>query len=150
MVGGVPVLRLDDVLELSGQRVDRLDDLVTPGDGKIAAGEEVVLHVDDNQRVFKTKTHAGNYCAAEDEDGAIDEASAGAEGASAGAGAPVSRALQSSKVYLALAPLPVTTAVTSVTRSALVLVSCSSVKPASRYFWLAPSSRLLPRSTNTA
>src|SRR6478672_1702675 len=54
---------------------------------------------------------AARYLAADD-----DEAG-GASLDEAGAGAPVRSALHSSKVYLALAPLPPTTAVTSVTRS---------------------------------
>src|SRR3569833_1125469 len=94
---------------------------------------------------------AAAYCAADDEAGAaLEEASAGADDASAGTDEPpFSTALQSSKLYLALAPLPVTTTMTSVTRSVLTLVSCSSVKPASRYFWPASSIRRLPPSMNT-
>ncbi len=53
--GRVPVLGQDDIAEALGERVDRLDDLVAPRDGKTAAGEEVVLDVDDDKDVVGTK-----------------------------------------------------------------------------------------------
>jgi hypothetical protein len=49
MLGRVPVLREDDVLEGLGDPVDQRDDLVALVDGQAAAGREAVLHVDHDQ-----------------------------------------------------------------------------------------------------
>ena len=54
MAGGVPVLRHDDVLELLGELVDDRHDLLAALDRQRAAGDEAVLHVDDDQRGVAT------------------------------------------------------------------------------------------------
>jgi hypothetical protein len=51
----VPVLGEDDVIEAGGQGVDAGDDFVAAGDGKGTAGQEVQLHVDDQESVGGTK-----------------------------------------------------------------------------------------------
>jgi len=58
----VPVLGEDDVLESAGEFIDDGDDLLAFGDGKRAAdsvdcGAEVVLHVDDEERVGGFELH---------------------------------------------------------------------------------------------
>ena len=58
----VPVLGEDDVLESAGEFIDDGDDLLAFGDGKRAAdsvdcGAEVVLHVDDEERVGRLEIH---------------------------------------------------------------------------------------------
>lgn len=52
VLGGMPVLGEDDVLELLRERVDRWDDLIAFGYGEVAAGAKVVLHVDDEQGII--------------------------------------------------------------------------------------------------
>lgn len=47
----MPVLREEDVVERCGECVNSGDDLVTTPDGERAAGEEVDLHVDDEEDV---------------------------------------------------------------------------------------------------
>jgi hypothetical protein len=47
----VPVLREHHVLERARQAVDQRDDLVAAAHGQRAAGDEAVLHVDDEQHV---------------------------------------------------------------------------------------------------
>ena len=51
MVGGVPVLGEDDVIEVCSGAVNGGDDGVAVGDGQGAAGAEVILHVDDDEGV---------------------------------------------------------------------------------------------------
>ena len=51
MPGGVPVLGQDDGVALGHEGVDARDDAVAVGDGEGAAGAEVVLQVDDEERV---------------------------------------------------------------------------------------------------
>jgi len=51
----VPVLGEDDVIEAGGEGVDAGDDLIAAGDGQRAAGQEVELHVDDEENVGGTK-----------------------------------------------------------------------------------------------
>ena len=48
---GVPVLREDDVLEVPGELIDDRHDLVAVCDRKRATGTEVVLHIDNDERV---------------------------------------------------------------------------------------------------
>jgi hypothetical protein len=50
-MAGVPVLGKEDVVELLGDVVDAWEDGVSVRDGQGAAGKEVVLHVDDEERV---------------------------------------------------------------------------------------------------
>ncbi len=50
MVARMPVLRQDDRIEIRHHVVDRTHDLIPAGDGQRAAGAEIHLHVDDNQR----------------------------------------------------------------------------------------------------
>ena len=51
MAGRMPVLGQDDVDEALHQAIDQRRDRVAVGDRQRAAGHEVVLHVDDQQRV---------------------------------------------------------------------------------------------------
>ncbi len=51
MVGWVPVLGEDDVLEVRGESVDDGDDCVSIGNGEPPAGAEVALDVDEEQKV---------------------------------------------------------------------------------------------------
>ena len=48
----MPVLRQHDVLEILGQRVDQRHDLVAARHRQRAARTEIILHVDDDQRLF--------------------------------------------------------------------------------------------------
>ena len=57
VLGWVPVLGEDDVVEFSGEDVDRGDDDVTVWDRQIAAGHEVILDVDDEQGVGGLELH---------------------------------------------------------------------------------------------
>ncbi len=57
MVGGVPVLGEDDVLEVLRGAVDRVDDGIAVGNGERPAGAEVVLHVDDEEDVVGSDLH---------------------------------------------------------------------------------------------
>jgi hypothetical protein len=49
VAGRVPVLRQYDVIETGSECVDARDDLLSAGDRKGTAGEEVTLHVDDQK-----------------------------------------------------------------------------------------------------
>ena len=49
MVGRVPVLRQDDVLEVVDELVDDGHDLVAACNAKRAAGTEIVLQIDNDQ-----------------------------------------------------------------------------------------------------
>ncbi|MNV93810.1 hypothetical protein D3C71_1885420 [compost metagenome] len=51
MAGRVPVLRQDHMLEPPDEIVDRRHDLIASGNGKRSARAEIVLHVDDDQRL---------------------------------------------------------------------------------------------------
>jgi hypothetical protein len=51
VAAGVPVLGEDDVVELRGEGVDAGEDGVAVSDRERAAGEEVELHVDDEQGI---------------------------------------------------------------------------------------------------
>ena len=57
MLGGVPVLGEDDVVEFFGEGVDEGDDGVAVGDGQGSAGHEVVLDVDDEEGVGGLELH---------------------------------------------------------------------------------------------
>ena len=57
VVGSVPVLGEDDVLEMLGGAMDGLDDGVAIGNGERATGAEVVLHVDDEKDVVWSDLH---------------------------------------------------------------------------------------------
>jgi hypothetical protein len=59
VVGSVPVLGEDDVLEMLCGAMDRPDDRVTVGNGECAAGAEIVLHVDDKEDVVGRDPHKG-------------------------------------------------------------------------------------------
>lgn len=59
VVGGVPVLGEDDVVEAGGECVDAGDNLVAAGDGECSAGQEVELHVDDEKCVIGSE-HEGH------------------------------------------------------------------------------------------
>ncbi len=52
VVGGVPVLREDDVLETRRDGMDDRNDGVAVGNGKRTAGAEIILHVDDDENVL--------------------------------------------------------------------------------------------------
>ncbi len=49
VVGGMPVLSGDDEVVFWHQFVDDGNDLISAGDGEAAAGEEVVLDVDEEE-----------------------------------------------------------------------------------------------------
>jgi hypothetical protein len=53
VLGRVPVLGEYDVVELFCEGVDERDDCITICDGQCAAGHEVVLDVDDEERVVE-------------------------------------------------------------------------------------------------
>jgi hypothetical protein len=55
VAGRVPVLGQDDVGEASAKRVDRLDHRTAVRHRKRAAGQEVVLDVDDDQDVVRAR-----------------------------------------------------------------------------------------------
>ncbi len=57
----MPILGHGDVLEAPAEPVDRDDDLVATGNGKLAAGEKIVLQVDHEEEVVGTRGegHAG-------------------------------------------------------------------------------------------
>ena len=58
MAGRMPVLRQHEMLEILGQRVDQRHHLVAARNGKRAARAEIVLHIDDDQRLFHAALHA--------------------------------------------------------------------------------------------
>ena len=66
MAGRMPVLRHDEMVEILGQRVDQRHHLVAAGNRKRAARAEIVLYIDDDQRLFHailqalTRKVAGN------------------------------------------------------------------------------------------
>ncbi len=47
----MPVLCQDDVLERSGDAIDKRNDFIGPGNGERAASAEVLLHVDHEKDV---------------------------------------------------------------------------------------------------
>ena len=47
VIGGVPVLGEDDVLEERGNAMDCRDYSIAIGNGKRATGAEIILHVND-------------------------------------------------------------------------------------------------------
>ena len=51
VLGGMPVLSEDDVVELLREGVDERDDLIAVDYREVAAGTEVVLYVDDEKGV---------------------------------------------------------------------------------------------------
>jgi len=57
MPGWVPVLREDDVIEECGDALDDRDDFIATCYGQLAAGAEVVLHVDDQEGVCWCDLH---------------------------------------------------------------------------------------------
>ena len=57
VLGGMPVLGEDDVVEFLGKGVDDGDDGVAVGHGQGAAGHEIVLDVDDEQSVAGLELH---------------------------------------------------------------------------------------------
>ena len=59
VVGGVPVLGCDDVLEALGEGIDAGEEVECAFDLERRAGEhEVVLHVDDEESVARGEVHA--------------------------------------------------------------------------------------------
>ena len=50
----MPVLGHHDIVEAPAEPVDRGDDLVAAGDGRLAAGQKIVLQVDDEEEVVGT------------------------------------------------------------------------------------------------
>ncbi len=61
MARRMPVLGHRDVLESPAEPVDRDDDLIAAGHGKLAAGEKIILQVDHEEEVVGTgrEGHAG-------------------------------------------------------------------------------------------
>ena len=59
VVGRMPVARGDDQRRVRGQPVHGVDDLVTARDREGAAGAEVVLDIDDDQRLHRAKYRPG-------------------------------------------------------------------------------------------
>jgi hypothetical protein len=57
VVGGVPVLGEDDVLEMPRRSMDWLDNSVAVGNGECSAGAEVILYVDHDQDVLMCDLH---------------------------------------------------------------------------------------------
>ena len=55
---GMPVLGEDNVVEMRGEGVDTGYDRIAISDRECAAGEEVDLHVDDEQRVGWAEIHS--------------------------------------------------------------------------------------------
>ena len=53
VIGGVPVLGEDDVGEFSGQCIDEWHDGIAIGHRQLATGQEVILHVDNDQHVAR-------------------------------------------------------------------------------------------------
>lgn len=53
----VPVLGEDDVTEERRDLVDRRDDGIAVGNGELATGTEVVLHIDDEKDVLRSDLH---------------------------------------------------------------------------------------------
>jgi phage I-like protein len=53
----VPVLRENNVLKSRRDAMDGRDHLVAQGNGKRAAGEKIVLHVDDEKNVVLIDFH---------------------------------------------------------------------------------------------
>ena len=51
MVGGVPVLGVDDVLEALAETVDERNDLIAAFNGEGTAGTEIILDVDDEESI---------------------------------------------------------------------------------------------------
>ena len=58
MVGGVPVLGQDDVIELLGDSANWFNDQISARNGKCPAGAEIVLHVDDEEDVLWGDLHS--------------------------------------------------------------------------------------------
>jgi hypothetical protein len=52
VVGRVPVLCEDDVLEACGQTVDHGNDCIAVGNGKSASEAEVALEIDEQEQVI--------------------------------------------------------------------------------------------------
>lgn len=59
--GWMPVLGEDDMLELLAEPVDEGDDLITVFDGERSAGTEIVLQVDDDERVGGLGSNGHRY-----------------------------------------------------------------------------------------
>jgi hypothetical protein len=57
VIAGMPVLGKDDVVELRGESVDAGENGVAVGNGERAAGEEVELHIDDEEGVGGKEVH---------------------------------------------------------------------------------------------
>ena len=62
-MGAVPVLGEDDVLELRSDAVNDGDHGIAVRHGQSAAGAEIVLHVDDEEDVLRSKVHADRMSA---------------------------------------------------------------------------------------
>ena len=103
---GMPVLGLDHIVEALRQGIDRLDDLVAPGDGKTAAGEKIILDVDDDQSVIGARAVIGIR--------RFLSSRRRAEPGMAVGSRRLASAPHSSKVYCAAEPSPLTCSVTSV------------------------------------
>ena len=58
MAGRMPVLRHDEMVEILRQRVDQRHHLVAASNRKRAARAEIVLYIDDDQRLFHATLHA--------------------------------------------------------------------------------------------
>ena len=57
VVRGMPVLRKYDVLKVRSNPVDRVDYRVSIGNGKRAAGAEIVLNIGDDENVMLINPH---------------------------------------------------------------------------------------------
>jgi len=57
MIGRVPVLSENDVLEARRGAMDGLDDFVSAGNGERSAGTKIILHVDDEENVVRIDLH---------------------------------------------------------------------------------------------
>ena len=57
MIGRVPVLRENDMLELTRDMLNGRDHLVARGNGQRATGAEIALHVDDEKNIVLIDSH---------------------------------------------------------------------------------------------
>ena len=49
VIGGVPVLRQDDMVEADHVAIDQWNDVIAACDRQCAARAEIILHIDNNQ-----------------------------------------------------------------------------------------------------
>ena len=71
MIGRMPVLSKNDVLESRRDAMDGRDDLVAAGNGERAAGAKIILHVDNEEDVVRIDLHQEFPQRAERENAAI-------------------------------------------------------------------------------